>query len=53
VTSIICIISIVLNFYHLTYTGDIVASAAGYFTSLFLLPIFLAITPSGILVVFK
>ncbi|MFT5298374.1 MAG: hypothetical protein ACI9YH_004422 [Colwellia sp.] len=53
VTFIICVIAIMLTSYHFTYTGDIVASVAGYFTSLVLLPIILAITPSGVLVAVK
>jgi len=53
VTFIISVIATTLTFYHLTYTGDIVASVAGYFTSLVLLPIILATTPSGVLVSVK
>ena len=50
---IICVIAIMLTSYHLTYTGDIVASVAGYFTSIVLLPILLATTPSGVLISVK
>ena len=50
---IICIIAFVLTSYHLTYTGDIVASVAGYFTSLVLFPILLATAPSGVLISVK
>jgi hypothetical protein len=36
---VVCAISIVLSFYHATFTGDTVASIFGYFFSLVIVPL--------------
>ena len=53
VTSIFCVLVILLNRYHFDYTGNIIGSMIGYFASLVLLPIIFSTISASVLVYLK
>jgi hypothetical protein len=50
---VLCILVTILTSYHLTYTGDTVASKVGYLVSLVFLPLLFSTIPASVLIYFK